>query len=201
MGGKSQQWKDTWRRFGATGFVVKAALKASEHSLGLSVEAQYSAPLDSVRAALAGVDVNDEVRIRILKGSKPRLNLLTRIHRLHSRLSANDLAEFNRIALAEIEGELVGYWCFKLREGNLYERGVALREDMRGRGLARRLLSASIQSLDADLERGRLMATSDFFNRSSRRMLERCGLQLDGVMTQGRVPLTGHFHVIWKPIG
>ena len=201
MGTDPRHWKEKWRRYGPMGFAAKAALKASEGSLGLSLEAQYTAPLDSVIAALDGIEVDDEVKVRVLKGCKPRLTLLDRMKHLQPSLAASTLAEFHRVAIAEVDGALVGYWCFTVRDGNLYERGVAVSEQLRGRSLARRLLLAAVLSMDTSPESGRLMATSDLFNRASRRMLERCGLQVDGVMTQGRIPLMGHFHVIWKPMG
>ena len=201
MGMASARWKEKWRRYGPAGFVAKAALKASEGALGLSLEAHYTAALDSVVAALHGVDTDDELRIDVLKGRKKRPSLHARMKRLHSALSAQDLADFDRIALAEKGDELVGYWCFSLRDAHLHERGVVVGESVRGQGVAARLLLATIRSLQMDLEHSRLLATSDLFNRSSRRMLERCGLQLDGVMSQGRLPLMGHFHIFWKPSG
>jgi len=201
MGEQSHRWKERLRRYGPLGFVGKTALKVGEGALKMGVEAQYTAPLDSVSAALAGVNIDDDVRVRVLKGRKSRSDLFNRIQGLNTVFSAPDLAAYDRVAIAEVGKELLGYWCFVIRDGSLYERGVCVAENARGRRIASRLLMATIDSLETRLEQGRLIATSDMFNRSSRRMLERCGLQLDGVLVRGRLPLMGEVHLVWKPPG
>jgi RimJ/RimL family protein N-acetyltransferase len=195
-------WLERWRRYGSLGFVAKTAFKVGEHALRLELEAQYTAPLDSVLAALDGVrELQDDLTIRVLEGRKKRLKMVTRFQALQHDFDQSSLQDYDRIAIAENDGQLIGYWCFTLREGNLYERGVYVSEDARGKQVAARLLYQTVFSMNEAEQRGRLLATSDLFNRASRRMLERCGLQLDGLMTRGRFPLMGEFHLMWKPPG
>jgi RimJ/RimL family protein N-acetyltransferase len=202
MGSGASMWVERWRRYGPLGFVTKTALKLGERTLGLNLEAQYTAPLDSVLAALDGVrNLEDDVAIRVLKGRKKRLPMVSRFQALQHDFAPSSLLDYDRIAIAEKGGQLIGYWCFTLREGNLYERGVFVSEATRGKQVAARLLYHTVFSMNEAEQRGRLLATSDLFNRASRRMLERCGLQLDGLMTRGRFPLMGEFHLMWKPPG
>ena len=196
-----EHFKDRWRRYGTAGFLTKAVLKAGEEAVGLSVEVQYSAALDSVLAALDSAEGQSSVTIRVLRGRKKRIQLWNRLRELNPGMAVADLSDFDRVAIAEVSHSLVGFWCFTLRETNVYERGVMVSPKMRGQGLARALLKATIESLDVDLEKGRLVATTDVSNRSSRRMLEGCGLQPEGIMTKGRLPLMGRFHFLWTPLG
>ena len=185
---------------GPLGTATRAALWLPERLIDLEVDAQYTAPLDAVAAALADVHASGEPKLRVLSGRKKRLKLVEGLRALQPSFPFDDLSQLDRLVLAD-EGEaIVGYWCFERREGNLYDRGVFVAPQERGRGLAARLLRRAVEAEDASAE-AKLIASAGFSNRGSRRMLERCGLQLEGVLTTGRLPGLGDFHFFFRPLG
>jgi GNAT superfamily N-acetyltransferase len=186
---------------GPVGVATRAALWLPERLIDLEVDAQYTARLDAVAAALAEVEEAGGPKLRVLSGRKKRLELVDRLRALQSSFPFEDLSQIDRLVLAEEGEHLLAYWCFQRREGNLYDRGVFVSPKARGLRLAARLLRRAVEAEGTPSAEAKLIASVGFSNRGSRRMLERCGLQLDGVLTKGHLPGLGDFHFFFRPLG
>lgn len=92
----------------------------------------------------------------------------------------------SRILIIEIDGAPVGvFYLINLGEPEIYQVGYCVDEAHRGRGVATRAVKAVIGSLFQGTACERVQATVEPHNAASIRVLEKCGLEREGLLRRG----------------
>lgn len=181
------------------GWFGKIGGRLNKVSVRFQVHAQYTAPLDSVEAALGTLDPLTDCTLSVVTFDE---EVHRQLRQLNPDVSFQPRARPTSVVMAQAAQGLVGYWCFQRLDGDFHERGVFVHAIWRRRGLAPRLLKTLLENLEpAELSLAhRLLASAPMRHRASRRMLVRCGLRFEGVGARGHLPALGDFHLFFRPL-